>query len=58
VYQGAGFIDVRKTRAGALLEGLYWTNRNWQRNAHTAGVLKLRPAGSAPLTFPAGGAPM
>ena len=46
VYQGAGFIDVRQARSGRLLEGLYWTNRNWQRNAHTAGLLRLRPAGS------------
>jgi hypothetical protein len=46
VYQGAGFIDVRKTRGGEMLDGLYWTNRNWQRNEHTAGSLRLRHAGS------------
>jgi hypothetical protein len=59
VYQGAGFIDVRRTRAGSHLEGLYWSNRNWQRNAHTAGTLKLRPAGSPPpVGWPSNAAPM
>lgn len=55
VYQGAGFVDVRKSRVGVLLEGLFWTDRNWQRNAHTAGTIRLHPAyGSAPLS----GSPM
>lgn len=58
VYQGAGFIDVRKTRSGPLLEGLFWTNRNWQRNAHTAGTVKLRPAGSTPASAPLNVPPM
>ena len=53
VYQGAGFIDVRQARSGRLLEGLYWTNRNWQRNAHTAGLLRLHPAGSGASASPA-----
>jgi len=60
VYQGAGFIDVRKTRGGDTLDGVYWTNRNWQRNAQSAGSLRLRHAGSRqpfePL--PASSAPM
>jgi len=55
VYQGAGFVDVRKSRVGVLLEGLFWTDRNWQRNAHTAGTIRLHPAyGGAPLS----GSPM
>ena len=55
VYQGAGFVDVRKSRVGVLLEGLFWTDRNWQRNAHTAGTIRLHPAyGSPPLS----GSPM
>ena len=58
VYQGAGFVDVRKVRSGPLLEGLYWTNREWQRNAHTAGMIKLRPAGALPATLPANVPPM
>jgi hypothetical protein len=45
VYQGAGFVDVRKNRSGVLLEGLFWTDRNWQRNAHTAGTIRLHAAG-------------
>lgn len=52
VYQGAGFIDVRQARSGRLLEGLYWTNRNWQRNAHTAGLLRLHRAGSSAPVSP------
>lgn len=55
VYQGAGFIDVRKTRAGVLLEGLFWTDRNWARNAHTAGTIRLHKAGSG---LPPSGSPM
>jgi len=58
VHQGAGFIDVRKGRTGTLLEGLYWTNRDWQRNAHTAGLIKLRPVGALPMSLPFGIAPM
>ena len=49
LYQGAGFVDVRKLHGRPLLEGLFWTNRNWQRNAHAAGAIKLRPAGTAPM---------
>lgn len=52
VHQGGAFIDVRKTRAGPLLEGLYWTNQGWQRNAQAAGTIRLRPAGSAPPPAP------
>ena len=55
VYQGAGFIDVRKNRAGVLLEGLFWTDRNWARNAHTAGTIRLHKAGSG---LPPSGSPM
>ena len=55
VYQGAGFVDVRKTRAGVSLEGLFWTDRNWQRNAHTAGTIRLHPAG---MGVPLSGSPM
>ena len=58
IYQGAGFIDVRQARSGRVLEGLYWTNRNWQRNAHTAGLMRLHRAGSAPAAAPANVAPM
>lgn len=59
VYQGAGFIDVRKQRGnGAQLEGLFWNNRQWQRDAHQAGTVRLRPAtGGAAIPVPAG-APM
>jgi hypothetical protein len=58
MYQGAGFIDVRKIRSGALLEGLYWNNRDWQRNGQAAGTIKLRPLGMAAPPVPAGVAPM
>ncbi|MDE2607776.1 MAG: hypothetical protein KGL68_17835 [Burkholderiales bacterium] len=58
VYQGAGFVDVRKVRKTVLLEGLYWTNRQWQRNAHTAGTIRLHAAGSVPPAAPAGGVPL
>ncbi|MBC5782360.1 hypothetical protein H8N03_05355 [Ramlibacter sp. USB13] len=58
VYQGAGFIDVRQARSGRVLDGLYWTNRNWQRNAHTAGIMRLHRAGSAPASAPSTVAPM
>lgn len=60
VYQGAGFIDVRKQRGSSLqLEGLFWNNRQWQRDAHQAGTVRLRPAigGAATPAVPAG-APM
>ena len=57
VYQGAGFVDVRKNRSGVLLEGLFWTDRNWQRNAHTAGTIRLHAAGVG-LPAAASGAPM
>jgi hypothetical protein len=50
-YQGAGFFDVRRFRAGVTMEGLYWNNRDWQRNAHAAGSVRLRHAGS-PLPLP------
>lgn len=58
VYQGAGFIDVRQARSGRTLEGLYWTNQNWQRGAHAAGAMRLRRAGYGPAPTPANGAPM
>jgi uncharacterized protein YggT (Ycf19 family) len=47
VYQGAGFVDVRKTRPGDVLEGLHWSNRNWQRNANPAGTIRLRRSDSS-----------
>jgi hypothetical protein len=46
VFQGAGFVEVRKGRGGLQLEGLYWTNRNWQHDAQTAGQIRLRRAGA------------
>lgn len=60
VYQGAGFIDVRKQRGnGVQLEGLFWNNRQWQRNAHQAGTVRLRPATAGAATPPVpAGAPM
>jgi len=58
VFQGAGFVDVRKMRRTVLLEGLYWTNRQWQRNAHTAGTIRLHAAGSAPPAAAASGLPL
>jgi hypothetical protein len=58
VYQGAGFIDVRHARSGRVLEGLYWTNRHWQRNEHTAGLMRLRRVGSPVPLAPGSVAPM
>jgi hypothetical protein len=58
VYQGAAFIDVRKQRNSLQLEGLYWTNSHWQRNAHTAGTIRLRPAGMVPAAPAPAVAPM
>lgn len=60
VYQGAGFIDVRKQRGSSLqLEGLFWNNRQWQRDAHQAGTVRLRPAiGAAATPAVPAGAPM
>ncbi len=47
VHQGAGVLEVRAGRGGTGLDGLYWTNRNWQRNGNPAGTMKLARAGKA-----------
>lgn len=54
VHQGAGFIEVRKLKSTQALDGLYWTNRDWQHNAQSAGALRLRRAGTGLPTPPAG----
>ena len=46
VFQGAGLIEVRKA-GGATLEGVHWTNRDWQRNGQPAALIRLKRAGKA-----------
>lgn len=47
VHQGAGVVEVRAAPGGIMLDGLYWTNRNWQRNGNPAGLMQLVREGSA-----------
>jgi hypothetical protein len=41
VHLGAGAVEIQRRVGGVVLDGLYWTNRNWQRRGNTAGTIKL-----------------
>ena len=39
---GAAYLDVLLNDRDPRLDGVYWTNRNWQRGLNTAGTVVLR----------------
>lgn len=39
---GAGELDIPQERRPRILEGQYWTNRNWRKGLNTAGSIRLR----------------
>ncbi len=42
-HQGAACLDLKKDDTGVdILEGVYWTNRNWHNALNTAGKITLR----------------
>lgn len=41
-HKGAACLDLLPDRDGFRLEGVYWTNRNWQHGLNTAGTVVLR----------------
>jgi hypothetical protein len=36
---GSAYVDVSGTGGDMILEGLYWTNRNWNEGLNTAGTI-------------------
>jgi hypothetical protein len=37
VHQGSAVVDVVRSGDDIVLDGVYWTNRNWHKNKNTAG---------------------
>lgn len=40
-YNGAAMLQIVQTASALLLDGRYWTDRNFQNGLNTAGCLKL-----------------
>lgn len=45
---GSAYLDITGTGDAMTLEGLYWTNRNWNDGLNTAGIIQWMRGSSTP----------